>query len=51
MFEQAFENIDTILHKEDDCDTPLDYAEQSSWLLFLKYLDGLEQEKSTEADA
>jgi type I restriction enzyme M protein len=49
MFEQAFNSIDDILWKEDDCDTPLDYAEQSSWLLFLKYLDGLEQDKATEA--
>jgi type I restriction enzyme M protein len=29
--------------------TELDYTEQTSWLLFLKYLDGLEQEKAAEA--
>ena len=49
MFEQAFKNIDDVLWKEAGCTTELDYTEQSSWLLFLKYLDGLEQDKATEA--
>jgi type I restriction enzyme M protein len=49
MFEQAFKNIDDVLWKEAGCTTELDYTEQSSWLLFLKYLDGLEDEKATEA--
>jgi len=49
MFEQAFKNIDDILWKEAGCTTELDYAEQTSWLLFLKYLDGLEQDKADEA--
>jgi type I restriction enzyme M protein len=49
MFEQAFKNIDDILRKEAGCTTELDYTEQTSWLLFLKYLDGLEQDKATEA--
>lgn len=49
MFEQAFKNIDDILRKEAGCTTELDYTEQSSWLLFLKYLDGLEQDKADEA--
>ena len=31
------------------CTTELDYTEQTSWLLFLKYLDGLEQDRATEA--
>jgi type I restriction-modification system DNA methylase subunit len=44
MFEQAFKNIDDILWKEAGCTTELDYTEQSSWLLFLKYLDGLEHD-------
>ena len=43
MFEQAFRNIDDVLWKEAGCTTELDYIEQTSWLLFLKYLDGLEQ--------
>ena len=49
MFEQAFRNIDDILRKEAGCTTELDYTEQTSWLLFLKYLDGLEQDRATEA--
>jgi type I restriction enzyme M protein len=49
MFEQTFKNIDDILWKEAGCSSELDYTEQSSWLLFLKYLDDLEQDKSTEA--
>lgn len=49
MFEQAFKNIDDALWKESGCTTELDYTEQTSWLLFLKYLDGLEQEKALEA--
>ncbi len=44
MFEQAFKNIDDILRNEAGCSTELDYTEQTSWLLFLKYLDGLEQD-------
>lgn len=49
MFEQAFRNIDDVLRKEAGCTTELDYTEQTSWLLFLKYLDGLEQDKADEA--
>ncbi|MBP7565196.1 MAG: N-6 DNA methylase [Burkholderiaceae bacterium] len=49
MFEQAFKNIDDILHKDAGCTSELDYTEQSSWLLFLKYLDALERDKATEA--
>ena len=49
MFEQAFKNIDNVLWKEAGCTTELDYTEQTSWLLFLKYLDGLEQDRSDAA--
>jgi hypothetical protein len=49
MFEQTFKNIDDILHKDAGCTSELDYTEQSSWLLFLKYLDALEADKATEA--
>ena len=49
MFEQTFKNIDDALWKESGCTTELDYTEQTSWLLFLKYLDGLEQDKAAEA--
>jgi type I restriction enzyme M protein len=50
MFEQAFKNIDDALRKEAGCASEIDYAEQTSWLLFLKYLDGLEQDKAMEAE-
>jgi len=50
MFEQAFKNIDDVLWKEAGCTTELDYTEQTSWLLFLKYLDDLEKDKNTEAE-
>jgi len=49
MFEQTFKNIDDVLWKEAGCASELDYAEQSSWLLFLKYLDALEHVKAQEA--
>ncbi len=50
MFVQAFNNIDNVLRKEAGCTTELDYTEQSSWLLFLKYLDALEHDKAMEAE-
>lgn len=50
MFEQTFKNIDDILHKDDGCGTELDYVEQTSWVLFLKYLDDLEKDKATAAE-
>jgi type I restriction enzyme M protein len=49
MFEQSFKNIDDILHKDAGCGSELDYVEQTSWILFLKYLDDLEKDKRTEA--
>ena len=49
MFEQAFKNIDDVLWKDAGCTSELDYTEQTSWLLFLKYLDGLEQDRADEA--
>lgn len=50
MFEQTFKNIDDILFKDAGCDSELDYAEQISWMLFLKYLDDLESSRSMEAE-
>jgi len=50
MFEQAFKNIDDVLWKEAGCTTELDYTEQTSWMLFLKYLDDLEQERAMDAE-
>ncbi|MFN7897806.1 MAG: N-6 DNA methylase [Cyanobacteriota bacterium] len=48
-FEQAFRAIDDCLRKEAGCGTELDYTEQTSWLLFLKYLDGLEDDRAAMA--
>ena len=40
-------NIDDILRKDAGASSELDYTEQTSWLLFLKYLtDALEQDKA-----
>ena len=49
MFEQTFKNIDDILWKDAGCSTELDYAEQSSWILFLKWLNDYEKDKITKA--
>lgn len=50
LFEQTFKNIDDILHKDAGCSSELDYVEQTSWVLFLKYLEDLEPEKETRAE-
>ena len=49
MFEQTFKNIDDILHKDDGPTSELDYVEQTSWILFLKYIDDLELERDLKA--
>jgi type I restriction enzyme M protein len=50
MFEQTFRNIDDILHKDAGCGSELDYVEQTSWVLFLKYLDDLEEDRKTASE-
>ncbi len=50
MFEQAFKNIDDHLRKDAGCSNELDYVEQSSWILFLKYLDDLENTRQIVAE-
>jgi type I restriction enzyme M protein len=50
MFEQTFKNIDDVLWKEAGCTTELDYTEQTSWILFLKYLDDLERANEQKAE-
>ena len=49
MYEAAFKNIDDTLWKDAGCSSELDYIEQTSWVLFLKYLDDYETEKETAA--
>lgn len=50
MFEQTFKNIDDTLWKDAGCSSELDYVEQTSWILFLKYLDDYEKDKKTSAE-
>ena len=47
MFAQTFKNIDNALRNEAGCSGELDYTEQSSWILFLKYLDDLEKKTTS----
>ena len=49
MYEQAFKNIDDTLWKDAGCSSSLDYIEQTSWILFLKYLDDYESEREDAA--
>jgi type I restriction enzyme M protein len=50
LFEQTFKNIDDKLWKDAGCSSELDYVEQTSWILFLKYLDDLEKDKQDAAE-
>ena len=50
MFEQTFKNIDDLLYKDSGSDSELDYIGQTSWVMFLRYLDELEQDKADEAE-
>ena len=49
-YESTFNAIDAILRNEAGCSNELDYIEQTSWLLFLKYLDDLESLREQEAE-
>ena len=49
QYESTFNAIDNILRNEAGCSTELDYIEQTSWLLFLKYLDDLDRECEEKA--
>ncbi len=50
MFETTFRNLDDTLRKDAGCSSELDYIEQTSWVLFLKYLDdfGADREASAQ---
>jgi len=39
MFETTFRNLDDTLRKDAGCSSELDYIEQTSWMLFLKYYE------------
>jgi len=49
-FEQTFKNIDDLLYKDSGSDSELDYIGQTSWVMFLRYLDELEQDKADVAE-
>lgn len=44
-FEQIVKNLDNCLRTDKGCTSELDYVEQTSWILFLKYLDDLDKSK------
>lgn len=50
MYEAVFRNIDDTLRKDAGCSSELDYVEQTSWILFLKYLDDFDTERETAAE-
>jgi type I restriction enzyme M protein len=50
MYENAFNTIEKNLRAEDGIANELDYVEQTSWVLFLKYLHDLESERRDEAE-
>ena len=49
-FETTFKAIDDTLRHDEGCSTAMDYVEQSSWVLFLKYFDDLENTREQEAE-
>ncbi len=49
-FEQTFKNIDDLLYKDSGADSEIEYVGQTSWVMFLRYLDELEQDKEDEAE-
>lgn len=50
MFENAFNTIDKVMRNDEGLASELDYAEQASWLLFLKYLNDLEADRQDAAE-
>jgi type I restriction enzyme M protein len=50
MFETTFRNLDDTLRKDAGCSSELDYIEQTSWVLFLKYLDDFEADREAAAN-
>ena len=49
MYEQTFTRIETALRNDEGMSTELDYVEQISWVLFLKYLHNFEREREDGA--
>ncbi|SOB56987.1 protein of unknown function [Pseudodesulfovibrio profundus] len=49
-FEQTYKNIDDVLWKEAGYSSELDYTEQTSWLLLLRYLGDLKPVRVIEGE-
>ena len=49
MFEKIFKNIDDFIWKDAGCDNDIDYAEQTSWILFLKWFDDYEKDNEIKS--
>jgi len=50
MYDNAFNKIERELRNEEGVANELDYVEQTSWVLFLKYLNDLETERRDRAE-
>ncbi|MGV6889313.1 type I restriction-modification system subunit M N-terminal domain-containing protein [Rhodophyticola sp. SM2404] len=50
MYENAFNKIERDLRAEEGIANELDYVEQTSWVLFLKYMHDLENERRDRAE-
>jgi len=50
MYDNAFNQIERDLRAEEGVANELDYVEQTSWVLFLKYLHDLESERRDRAE-
>jgi len=50
MYDNAFNQIERELRNEEGVANELDYVEQTSWVLFLKYLHDLETERKDRAE-
>ncbi len=50
MYDNAFNQIEKDLRAEEGVANELDYVEQTSWVLFLKYLHDLEAERRDRAE-
>ncbi|PZU20636.1 MAG: type I restriction endonuclease subunit M [Shinella sp.] len=50
MYDNAFNQIEKDLRAEEGVANELDYVEQTSWVLFLKYLHDLESERQDRAE-
>ncbi|WP_419626668.1 type I restriction-modification system subunit M N-terminal domain-containing protein, partial [Thiolapillus sp.] len=48
--QQKIDRITDILRRDDGISGAMHYTEQTSWILFLKFLDDYEAEKAEKAD-